>query len=147
MGSWARSFEAAVDKRKKAVETIFRRSVEMLGAEMIRTRANGGKLPHLTGNLMRSQLASTVAMPKVAPPGTIFTGSNLGAVAARLKIGQTVYIGYQANYARRQNYGFVGQDSLGRYYNQSGAGFAEAARAQWPTIVRAAAAEARLMRG
>jgi hypothetical protein len=47
-----------------------------------------------------------------------------------------VYIGWQAAYSRRLNYGFAGEDSLGRTYNQSGYGFAEAAAAKWPQIVQ-----------
>jgi len=39
------------------------------------------------------------------------------------------------------NYGFVGQDSLGRTYNQAGFGFAEDAASKWPAIVAAEAAK------
>ncbi len=78
-------------------------------------------------------------MPKIST-GTSF-GGNVGAVTATLRIDQAVWIGYQAGYARRQNYGFVGADSLGRDYNQSGSYFVEGAIANWQQIVVRAAKE------
>ena len=38
----------------------------------------------------------------------------------RAKVGQVIIILNPVIYARRIEYGFVGEDSLGRYYNQSG---------------------------
>ena len=69
------------------------------------------------------------------------TQQSFSLGVANIKPGDTVYIGYQAKYSRRLNYGFVGTDSLGRTYNQSGYGFAEAAAAQWPAIVARQAAK------
>jgi hypothetical protein len=56
-------------------------------------------------------------------------------------MGKPVYLGVQAIYAPRQNYGFVGTDSLGRTYNQSGAFFVEGAGAKWEQFVKEAEAE------
>lgn len=97
-----------------------------------------GELPHLTGNLMRSLLASTSAMPATGEPDAKYSGQDVGLVTAGLQLDQTVWLGYQAIYARRLNYGFVGEDSLGRNYNQAGAHFVEGAIADWPNIVRMA---------
>lgn len=132
IGKWA-------SETKERIEATHKRSIELLAEEMIKTKANGGRLPHKTGNLMRSQLASTQAMPKTAAGP--FTGSNVGLVVATMKVDQPIWIGYQSNYARRQNYGFVGADSLGRVYNQSGNHFIEAAIAKWPQLVAQAAKE------
>lgn len=132
IGEWASKSEARVN-------AVRNRSIEMVAAEMTRTKAQGGRVPFLTGNLARSILASTQGMPKTAEGP--FSGSNVGLVTATLTADQPIWIGYQAGYAKRTNFGFVGADSLGRVYNQSGYHFVEAAIAEWPEIVRKAAAE------
>lgn len=139
----AKSFSAAVSewasKTPQRVQAVYRRSVEMLSEEMIKTVGQGGRLPFETGNLARSLLASTTAMPKTSE--VLSAGSNVGAVTATLKLDQVIYLGFQAVYARRQNYGFVGADSLGRIYNQQGRYFVEGAIAEWPRIVAEASKE------
>ena len=122
-----------VKMTKADADAVYGRAVEKIGEEMTKTRPQGGRVPFLTGNLVRSLLASTDAMPKTSDTPSV--GSNIGIVAAKLKIGQPVWLGYQAIYARRQNYGFIGGDRLGRVYNQQGAYFIEGAIAEWPRIV------------
>lgn len=132
IGEWAK-------QTQERIEAVHKRSIELLAEEMIRTKANGGRLPVDTGNLARSQLASQVAMPKTSEGP--FNGSNVGAVVATMDVTKPIYIGWQTRYARRQNYGFVGADSLGRVYNQAGNYFLEGAIAQWPQLVAAAVAD------
>lgn len=132
IGAWAAETEARTT-------AVYRRSVEMLGEEMTKTKPQGGRVPIEHGNLMRSVLASTTAMPKTAPGP--FTGSNVGAVAATLRPDQPAWLGWQSVYARRRNYGFVGADSLGRVYNEQGDYFLEGAISEWQNIVNRAAAE------
>lgn len=132
IGDWA----AATEERLSAVH---RRSVVLLAEEMVTTKGQGGRLPFDTGNLARSQLASTQGMPKNAPGP--FAGSNVGAVVATLRPDQAIWLAFQAAYARRMNYGFVGADSLGRVYNQSGNHFVEGAIAKWPQLVAQAVRE------
>lgn len=139
----AKSFAATIgkwaSKSEERITAVRRRSVELLGDEMTRTKPQGGRVPFLMGNLMRSVLADTKAMPKVADGP--FPGSNVGLVAATLRNDQPLWIGYQSKYARRMNFGFVGADSLGRVYNQQGNHFVEGAIAEWPQIVARAVAE------
>ena len=118
---------------KAKADAVYGRAVEKLGEEMTKTRPQGGRVPFLTGNLARSLLASTEGMPKIQEEPSV--GSSLSIVAAGLKMGQPVWLGYQAKYARRVNNGFIGADSLGRVYNQQGAHFVEGAVAEWPRIV------------
>jgi len=132
VGSWA----SATERRLSAVH---KRAVEKLAMEMTRTRAEGGNVPVDTGNLYRSLLASTTAMPKTAEAP--FAGSNVPSVIATLRLNDTLWLGFQAKYARRINFGFVGADALGRVYNQQGAHFVERAIAMWPQIVREAVEE------
>lgn len=132
VGSWA----SATERRLSAVH---KKAIEKLAREMTRTRAEGGNVPVDTGNLYRSLLASTTGMPKTTEGP--FAGSNVSSVIATLRMNDTVWLGYQAKYARRVNFGFVGADALGRVYNQQGAHFVERAIAMWPQIVREAVEE------
>ena len=134
VGAWAR-------KSERRIEATYRRAIELLADEMRRSVREGGNIPFLTGNLSRSLLASTSSMPSVGGPKQEYVGQDVGAVTATLTPKQTVWIGYQAIYARRLNYGFVGSDSKGRVYNQQGLYFVEKAIAEWPAIVRRAASE------
>lgn len=132
LDSWAKECE-------KRTEAVYRRSVELLAEEMTNTKPNGGRVPFLTGNLARSLLASTVEMPKTADKQ--FSGDNVGLITANLTLKQSVYLGYQAIYARRLNYGYVGADVLGRVYNQKGNYFVEGALQDWQKIVDQAVQE------
>lgn len=139
----AKSFSASVgqwaSESPQRIEAVYRRSVELLSEEMTRTRGNGGRMPFKTGNLARSLLASTEAMPKTSE--VLSAGSNVGVVTATLRLDQVIFLGFQAAYARRREFGFVGADSLGRVYNEAGAHFVTGAIAEWPQIVAQAVQE------
>lgn len=140
-----KSFSATVGKwaadSRERMQAVYRRSIELLAEDMARTEPQGGGVPFETGNLARSLVASTEGMPKTSETPT--AGNNVGAVTATLELGQPVWLGYQAIYARRQNYGFVGADVLGRVFNQPGHYFVEGAIANWQQIVARAVAEIR----
>ncbi len=138
MGSFSEKVDQWVKETEQRMTAVWRQSIDDLADHMNTTRDNGGRLPKLTGNLMRSLLASTSAMPSTGGPDAKYSGQDVGLVTAGLRLDQTIWLGYQAIYARRMNYGFVGEDSLGRTYNQAGAHFVEAAIADWPNIVRMA---------
>lgn len=125
---------------KARTRAVFRRSVELMADELTTTKANGGFLPHVTGTLMRSLRGSTSAMPPVSDDQNS-AGIDVGALTAGLDADDSVYLGFTVVYARRVNYGFVDQDSLGREYNQRGQHFVEKAAANWPIIVQLAAEE------
>lgn len=130
IGEWAAKTEART-------LAVYRRSIELLAEEMATTKPVGGRVPFQSGNLARSVMASTEGMPKTSALPT--AGGNVGAIVATLKLNQPIWLGYQAIYARRQNYGFVGADKLGRVFNQEGSHFIEYAIEMWPTIVKLAA--------
>lgn len=134
MASFTESIDEWVAQTKERLDAVHGRSVELLGEELAKTKPEGGKVPFMTGNLARSLLASKQGMPNVADAP--YVGSNIGLIAATLKADETVYIGYQAIYAARMNYGYIGADSLGRVYNQQGNYFVEGAVAEWPNIVK-----------
>lgn len=137
--SFSQAVEDWVSQTEERMDAVYARSVELLGEEMAKTRNEGGRVPFLTGNLARSLLASKSGMPNTTDGP--FGGSNVGLVAATLNAKETVWLGYQANYAARQNYGYVGSDSLGRVYNQQGAYFVDHAVANWSLIVNKAIKE------
>lgn len=110
---------------------LLRNSVQELAKVASTTIPNGGRVPVKTGNLARSVVVDN--KPPQVIEGLAKGDFSLGVAA--IKPGDTIYIGWQAKYSRRLNYGFVGADSLGRTYNQAGYGFAEATAAQWPAIV------------
>src|SRR5690625_1419837 len=132
VGAWA----SATERRLSAVH---KKAIEKLAMEMTRTRAEGGNVPVDTGNLYRSLLASTEAMPKTADRP--FAGDNVASVVATLKLNDPIWLGFQAKYAKRQEFGFVGADALGRTYNQPGNHFVSRAIAMWPQIVKEAVEE------
>lgn len=121
---------------------VFQQACVLLGRELARTRDDGGTAPKVTGNMVRSLLAQIGTSVNVSDAAS-FAGSDVGATVAQAILGDTVYFGYQANYARRQNYGFVGADALGRVYNQTGANFVERAVNMWPQLVDQAVRDVR----
>lgn len=124
-------------RTEKAQEHIFKSATQRLVDAMLLSRERGGNMPVVTGNLYRSLLASTSAMPSVRAGVQEFP-DNSGQVAMTINsanLGDTIYLGFQAAYARRVNYGFVGTDSLGRTYNQSGSNFVGLAAQRWQEFV------------
>ena len=123
----------AANLSTNGLTALLRNSVQALASEAGKTIPNGGLVPVKTGNLARSVVIDN------KPPQIIdvlATQKDFTLGVADIKPGDTVYIGWQAAYSRRMNYGFVGEDSLGRSYNQAGYGFAEATAAKWPQIVQ-----------
>lgn len=137
MGSFSAQVKAWGDKAKRNTGIVFRESVQSLARDVFY------RTPLVTGNLRRSLLSSGVAMPSVKP-NVEFATDPMGQVdftIAGLDVGDTFYLGFQAAYARRVNYGFTGADSLGRMYNQPGQFFVEASAAKWQQFVAAAVAK------
>jgi hypothetical protein len=68
------------------------------------------------------------------------TGGEAGAlgVIANLKAGDTIALVNPAPYAMRINFGFVGEDSRGRHYNQKGRHMVEQTLAEMPQLAEQA---------
>lgn len=141
------SFAAQVSEWAKAEiereEAIFHEAAQAVANEVRTPVADGGRMPLKTGNLRRSLMASTADMPTIQEGKTEFQDNGIELVIAGAQLGETVYLGFQAAYAARMNYGFVGTDSLGRTYNQTGFGFVDAVAQRWPQIVTQAEAKVR----
>lgn len=105
-----------------------------------------------TGNLRNSLVAkvggdiSTVTGPGINSNDSTYRSGAEASInnIINLKLGDRINYAYLATYARRLNAGFVGFDSLGRYFNQPGVFWIERVGAQWRSILRAAATKNRL---
>lgn len=139
--SFAGSIRKFGDGVLRKSEAVYRLSVENLAEDMRTSKPQGGNVPYATGNLTRSLRASTSGMPEMGRDGEQFTGQDVGIVTATLKANTPVWLGYQARYARRLNYGMVGPDKLGRVYDQAGSYFVEKAIANWQQSVNKAVLE------
>lgn len=139
------SFAAQVDAWAKKVKTrqvaVFRESAQRVISDMQTPEGAGGRMPVDTG-FMRASLQATLGTPAsgtLKPPleGAVqaFDAGQVALVIAGAELGDTIYATYGAAYARRLEYGFVGQDSLGRTYNQAGKAFVRSAAQKWGQIV------------
>ncbi|MGR9253287.1 hypothetical protein [Rhizobium leguminosarum] len=141
------SFAAQVSEWAKSEmersKAVFQTAAQEVANEVRTPVAEGGRMPLKTGNLRRSLMASTADMPRIQEGKTTFSDSGIEMVIAGAELGSTIYLGFQAAYAARMNYGFVGTDSLGRTFNQTGYGFVDAVAQRWPQIVAQAETKVR----
>lgn len=141
MGAFAAQVSEQVEAIKGGLEAVFKASVQELAEEMIKPIAAGGHMPVDTGYLRSSLMASTAAMPQIsgskpAAGGRFGANDQVSVVIASARPTDTIYLGFTAAYALRQNYGFTGADKLGRMYAQSGHLFVESAAQKWEQIVK-----------
>lgn len=128
-GSFTVQMQAFRNKTKEQMRAVLSASVQDVIAEAQRPIAQGGRMPVDTGAL-RNSLVSELNGTGVAQGAEGYT-----LAAARMEPGDVARFGWTAAHAMRQEFGFVGEDSLGRSFNQQGKHFVEAAAAQWPSIV------------
>lgn len=141
--SFAAQVSAWASAEMERAEAVYQTAAQTVANEVRTPVASGGRMPVKTGNLRRSLMASTSSMPTIIEGKQQFSDSPIELVIAGAELGGTIYLGFQAAYAARMNYGFVGQDSLGRLYNQAGFGFVDAVSQRWPQIVAEAEATVR----
>ncbi|ALJ12638.1 hypothetical protein [Sphingopyxis macrogoltabida] len=124
---------AWAENAEKRMTALLKNSVQKLG------EAAAAEVPVRSGNLARSVVIDDKP-PKRGEPDQKFTAQDFVLGVSKLVPGGEAYVGWQAIYSARVNYGFKGEDSLGRTYNQSANGFAERVAAKWPAILKAEAA-------
>lgn len=100
VGQWATKVEGAL-------EAVFKESAQELVAQL------NALVPRDTGFLAASLRASTTAMPmlSLSNPGGTFTADagEITLVIAGADIGDTIYLGYTANYGAYVHYGANGR--------------------------------------
>lgn len=143
------TFGAAVDAWTKAtdarLEAVFHESTKRVIQEVRKPKGKGGNMPVDTGFLRNSLVASTDGPTPVSDTkpteGRTYDQSGdtldgpISLVIAGARIGQTIWACFTAAYAARMEYGFSGEDSLGRTYSQAGNGFVRLAAQRWTKIV------------
>ena len=134
-------------RQRDNVQNLLPRVVVAMAQLMARTIPEGGRLPIDTGNLRNSVTISATGRPNRGSGELTYSRQDfVSASQAVIGTGEA-WIVWRAVYAHRMNYGFVGVDSLGRYYgsaqavittgysNRAGYGFHEATMAQFPSVV------------
>lgn len=131
----SQSFAAAVDgwvrKSKRRTRAIFQTAVQEVAREANTTIPDGGRLPKDTGFLQNSFSGSLEGPPRGPSDQATDSPGDFGAVVliiAEAEIGDSIYLGWSANYARAQ---------------EARNGFRDAAAQNWPNYVRKATAEAK----
>lgn len=131
---FASQVKAFTEKAKARQEAIFKTSAARVLERASVPKAQGGKMPVDTGFLVNSSRASLEGVPtaeSLDPP----------LAFAKMKVGDTVTVGWTAAYALRMEHGFVGKDKLGRKYAQAGNGFLRSEVQNWIFIVNEVTAE------
>lgn len=141
MSTFTAQLDAFVRKTKQKADYVFKESTMRVTEEMQKPVGAGGNMPIDTGFLRASLMASTAAMPSLLydNPGGAIRGGALGAhdnevtlAILGAELGDTIYLGYTANYAGYVNYG-----AQGRPPRQ----FVDRAAQQWESIVAGVCSE------
>ncbi|WP_234852703.1 hypothetical protein [Pseudoxanthomonas winnipegensis] len=146
---FSRQVNAWAEKAKLRQLVVFRESSQELLLQANVAAGKGGRMPVDTGFLRNSIAASKEGVPmgqgrprkgvKYSEP----VNGDPSLVFATLQIGDKVWAGWTAVYAARIEHGFIGEDSAGRTYAQSGRGFFRAAAQRWDQIVDEATTKAK----
>lgn len=146
-----RGFLQAVNKWTREQEERSETALQNTALEFYDALKNA--TPVDTGNLRNSLIASvngpasaTVTGPGNSPSDDTFRSGAEQSIANIMsaKLGDRISYVYGATYARRLNYGFVGYDSLGRFFNQAGRFWIERVGSQYRSIARRVATALRL---
>jgi hypothetical protein len=152
MADFGQEVAAHVARYKKRLRATARTAVQDTIKIAQTPVAKGGKMPVKDGFLRASIGAAIGQMPsgqtsnesgKVYAEGEQVAGTPVSVVLLTWQPGDTLFIGWTAAYARRMEYGFSGEDSLGRTYSQTGFGFLRGAVELWDQTVDAAAKKVR----
>lgn len=123
------------------LEALIKQAVQELTIEMQTTSGNGGLNRIDQGWHVASfqlvlngepQLPTREAPEGVAPA---WSGAEIALQIAGMELGDTITGSYGMAYSMRLEYGFTGQDSLGRNYSQPAYAFVRTAAQNWPAIV------------
>lgn len=129
--SWAAKAEQNLLK-------VFHLSFEFTLLDMI------GFTPSRSGYLRASVEVAVNSIPAInhardGTDGVVPPNSNHGSAIAAARLGDTLYAGFTASYGPRIEYGFMGTDSKGRTYSQSGHGMVRLAAQRFDMNVGRAA--------
>lgn len=134
--TYRRTVAAWADKAGEQLGALARVATQDLCEDVIdHTRIDTG---FLVGNWQPSLGAPLLSVDEVGS-GNGYAESKMVVTIADFQAGDVFYYVNNAAYARRREYGFVGHDSLGRYYNERGDHMVSNAIAKWDIFVAGAA--------
>lgn len=127
--TFAAQLRGIADKNVDKMEAVLSASVEDVMFEAQLSDDDGGKMPVDTSDL-RNSLVSELNGTEIGqgPDSYVLTAQAMG-------IGDIARFAWTTAYARRMHFGFVGEDSLGRAYNQPGCFWIDGAAMNWQQIV------------
>lgn len=139
------TFRANIDKWHAAtnekIEAFARQVCAEMGEQVVT------ETPHDTG-FLRGSWQPSIGEPKSGEatndPSGKMAISAAALVAADVKLGDKFYMANNAVYAKRVEYGFVGEDSLGRKYNQAGRFYVADTVARFKSVCRKVARDLKL---
>lgn len=110
-GTFSAKIAAFATDTEKRIGDVVRESALLVDQELARPKDAGGNLPVVSGNLRASRAASTIGMPPVLWRQKEFNGNDasIAAVIMGAPLGASIWIGFQAPYARKveEKHGFV----------------------------------------
>lgn len=120
MGTFTAQIQAFVDKSKEKIEAVVKQSAQEVFSIAQTPVAQGGNMPVDTGFLRNSMVAQLNG-------STVASGDGAYTLAvARMDLGDTIFAGWTAEYARHVEYGARGR--AGRFFMLNAA-------QQWQQIV------------
>lgn len=143
-----KTFRLKIDKAHAAVSAKLEAFARQVCAEMAEEVVN--ETPHDTG-FLRGSWQPSIGEPKSGegsedPSGKMAVAAA-SLVSADVQLGDKFYMANNAVYAKRLEYGFVGEDSLGRSYNQAGRFYVSDTVARFKSICRKVARDLKLTSG
>lgn len=133
--------EAWVHEQEGLLEAIIKQAVQEITIEMQTTHFNGGLNRFENGWHIASFQLVLNGEPQLptreAPEGNApaWNGGEVALQIAGMELGDTITGSYGMAYSNRLEYGFTGQDSAGRTYNQPAYAFVRTAAQNWASIV------------
>lgn len=138
--SFTAQLEAIRDKTVEQAQAVMSESIQDAMDIMQTPVPNGGRMPVDDGHLINSVITELNGSQigraaEGEDQGGANSAANIALLVAQMEPGDTARIGWSAAHAMRQHEGFVGEDELGRSYNQEGKFWIDGAAAQWQQIV------------
>ena len=147
-GSFSAQIDKWVNETKDRMVAVHGLASQKVIDAILTPVSKGGNLP-LKDGFLRASFQVSLSTPilgfteKKGKGPAPQRDSEIELSLGGLGIGDDIYGVFSAAYAMRMEYGFVGQDALGRNYNQSGYGFVRLAAQKWQTFVDEATTEAK----
>lgn len=137
-------FEEEAPRRAIAVRNL---AIQKMNADMQRPVGDGGQMPIKDG-FLRASFTAVIGRdpPPMTKAGSTPTSYDPGQITLVLEgapLDGALTFAWTMEYAMRQHYGFVGEDKLGRTYNQAGYHWVTTHTPNWQRYINDAAAEIR----